>query len=148
MKPVTRGCKLRPWKEWLEERFESMSSKFAWFSYKLYIKLFHTSETFYQSFFGSHVYRNSTFCADKFRCSMPLWHWIYWRLLICLPFWTLLSLKVIIMFFPILAKIYTYVNINPNLLSIDYCWVKGGVGGQFPRHSYVYIDIFIFIAYI
>ena len=43
------------------------------------------------------------------------------KTLICLPFWTLLSLKVIIMFFPILAQIYTYVNINPNLLSIDCC---------------------------
>ena len=27
-------------------------------------------------------------------------------------------------------------NINPSLLSIDYCWVRGGVGRQFPRYWY------------
>ena len=26
-------------------------------------------------------------------------------------------------------------NINPNLLSIDCCWVRGGVGGQLPVNS-------------
>ena len=39
------------WKERLEEHFESMSFKFAWFSHKLYIELFHTRETFYPSSF-------------------------------------------------------------------------------------------------
>ena len=47
MKPVTRGYKLWPWKERLQERFES----FGWFSYNLDIKLFHTLETFYLSSF-------------------------------------------------------------------------------------------------
>ena len=27
-------------------------------------------------------------------------------------------------------------NINPNLLSIDCCWVKGRVGGRLPRYWY------------
>ena len=27
-------------------------------------------------------------------------------------------------------------NINPNLLSIDCCWVRGGVGGHLPRYWY------------
>ena len=25
-------------------------------------------------------------------------------------------------------------NIDPNLISIDCCWVRGGVGGQLPRY--------------
>ena len=33
--PVTQGCKWWPWKKQLEERFESMLFKFAWFSHKL-----------------------------------------------------------------------------------------------------------------
>ena len=32
-----------------QERFESMSFNFAWFSHILYIKLFHMHETFYLS---------------------------------------------------------------------------------------------------
>ena len=27
-------------------------------------------------------------------------------------------------------------NINLNLLSIDCCWIRGGVGGQLPRYWY------------
>ena len=27
-------------------------------------------------------------------------------------------------------------NINPKFLSIDCCWVRGGVGGQLPRYWY------------
>ena len=50
-KPVTRGCKLGPWKERLEERFESRSFKFAWFSHKFFTKLFHTLEVFFLSTF-------------------------------------------------------------------------------------------------
>ena len=34
------------------------------------------------------------------------------------------------------GQLPTYPNINPNLLSIDCCWVRGGVGGQFPRYWY------------
>ena len=29
-------------------------------------------------------------------------------------------------------------NINPHLLSVDCCWVKGGVGAQLPRSVSVY----------
>ena len=54
MKPVTRGYKLWPWKERLQERFES----FAWLSYNLDIKLLHTLETFYLSSFFSIHFKN------------------------------------------------------------------------------------------
>ena len=46
-KPVTRWCKLWPWKQRFEKRFESISFKIAWFFHKIYIKLFHTLDTFY-----------------------------------------------------------------------------------------------------
>ena len=48
-KSIARGCKLWPWKERLEEYFEPMSFKFAWYFHKLYIKLLLTLETFYLS---------------------------------------------------------------------------------------------------
>ena len=50
-KAITQRGKLWPWKEWLKEHFELILFKFACYSHKLYIKLFHTLETYHLSSF-------------------------------------------------------------------------------------------------
>ena len=60
-----RYSRMRIMKVRLVERFESISFQFAWFSHKLYIKLFQTLETFYLSRFFNCFFKKPCFQPEQ-----------------------------------------------------------------------------------
>ena len=65
-KAITQRSKSWPWKEWLKEHFELILFKFVCYSHKLYIKFFHTLETYYLSSFFSNY--------SKMYSELMKWH--------------------------------------------------------------------------